>query len=162
MAQNRLFIKNMNKILHIGCGPNIIDGFINTDKRDLDITKPLPYKDNEIDAVVSSHVLSELAWRDLVIFSTEVLRVLKDDGVMRTCIPVIDNGYDLKWLLGWSNINLFSVDLLKQFFLKIGFYHTTECALNRTSSIHPEVIKVDNRPSESVYIEAYKSEKGIR
>lgn len=152
----------MKKILHVGCGPNIIDGFINTDKKDLDITKPFPYKDNEIDAVVSSHLFSELAWRDLVKFSAEVLRVLKDDGVMRACLPVIDNGYDLNWLLGRGNINLFSVDLLKQFFLKIGFYHTTECSFGRTSSIHEQVTLVDNRPNESVYIEAYKSERGIK
>jgi SAM-dependent methyltransferase len=152
----------MKKILHIGCGPNKINGFINTDREELDILEPFPYKNNELDAIVSSHVLQELTWRQLKVTASEMLRVLKPDGVMRMCSPAIENGKELEWLLGWGNINLFSIDLLEKFFLKIGFYYVVECPIGITSSIHPEVVAVDNRPSESLIVEVFKSEQGIK
>jgi len=142
-------------LLHIGCGPFKIDGFINTDK-EFDITKPWPYEDNSVDGITSMHVLIEIPWRELVFTFKEMHRVLKPDGVLRFGVPHIDSGFPLEHLLGWGNINLFSEDLLAKVLWKIGFKKIAFTDYGQTTSKHEEIVKADNRPEETLFVEAIK------
>lgn len=151
----------MSKILHIGCGFNKIDGFINTDKQELDLLKTFPYEDSEIDAIVSSHVLQEFYWRDLVHVFSEMKRVLKDDGVVRICSPHTKSGFKLDVLLGWGNVNLFNADILSDFSNLMGFRVFATMNHGKTLSKHADVIKIDNREEESIIYEIFKTKKGL-
>lgn len=144
-------------LLHVGCGKRVHDGFINSDKDTMDISKPWPYADCSVDGIASSHVLQQLTWRDLVVALRESYRVLKNGGVMRFGVPVVDlQDRDLDFLLGWNNILLFSVDLLRRVLVdKVGF-SSFEVRNYRDSTI-PKLAEVDNRADRGTfYMEVIK------
>ena len=76
----------MRKI-HIGCGPNKLDGWDNFDLPEVDITHPLPFADDSVDFLFNEHVIEHVTpqqgWR----FMAEARRVLKVGGVLRTAFP---------------------------------------------------------------------------
>ena len=106
--------------LNIGCENRKFEGFINSDKDEMDISKPWPYQDNSVDGISAMQGLQQLQWRDLTFTLREIYRVLKPDGVLRFSTVLIEK-HDLDYLLGWENINVFSFDLLKEVFKQIGF-----------------------------------------
>jgi len=111
----------MEKIfLNIGCENRKFQGFVNTDKDEMDISKPWPYQDNSVDGISAMQVLQQLHWRDLVFCLREIYRVLKPGGVLRFSTVLIEK-HDLDYLLGWENVNVFNFELIKNVFNKIGF-----------------------------------------
>lgn len=54
----------------------------------LDARKGLPYKDNTVDLIVTSHFLEHLnPFYETIPFLQECFRVLKKDGIMRVAVP---------------------------------------------------------------------------
>jgi SAM-dependent methyltransferase len=84
-------IKVMGKRLNLGCGNNILPGFVNLDISPgpgvdvvFDLSKdlkkhPLPFKDGEFSLVLASHVLEHLD--DTIGVMAEIYRVLRPGGV---------------------------------------------------------------------------------
>jgi len=157
-------------LFHIGCGGDYHKGFLNIDrsvisprgrrvKLDLifELGEKWPYQvGGFVDGIVSMHVLQQLSWRDLVTCLREAYRVLKKGGVMRFGCPMVEMvGYDLDYLLGWNNINLFSKDLLKEVFGRIGFSSFEEREFGKSAL--PILATVDNRKDRgTTYFEAIK------
>jgi predicted SAM-dependent methyltransferase len=91
--------------LHVGCGTNRFDGWINADitpRADLIIflEKKLPFKSNTLDRIYSEHVLEHVSFGAGVSFLREALRVLKPGGVIRIAMPDLDeliDGYQKDW-----------------------------------------------------------------
>lgn len=85
--------------LHLACGPNIVDGWVNIDIlkgpkiKTLDLRKPLPYKDKSVDAIFHEHFIEHLTKTEAEDFIKECYRILKVGGTMRLGWP------DLKKLL---------------------------------------------------------------
>src|SRR3990167_653820 len=82
--------------LHIGCGPQRMDGFVNCDlypssATDLlfDCTKRWPFPDNSASIIYSSHTLEHLD--DFKSFFREAHRVLREDGNMQIRVPYGDH-----------------------------------------------------------------------
>lgn len=103
--------------LNLGCGPQVLDGWVNVDyalgarlmklpllravNRKLrvfnvdwderifvhDLTKPFPWSSGSADVVYSSHTLEHLSKEDGRRFLSECHRVLRDDGVIRIVVP---------------------------------------------------------------------------
>lgn len=140
--------------LHVGCGPHKLDGFINTDT-DLDITQPLPYDTDEVDGITSMHVLIELNHRQILSFFREARRVLKPSGVLRFGVPHIHSGFNIDFLLGWGNITLLSEEVLEFMLKQAGFTIVKRCKYRETISDHPLIVEADNRPNETLYMEAF-------
>lgn len=143
-------------LLHIGCGNRRHGGFINTDKEEMDISKPWKYADNSVDGIISMQVLQQLHWRDLIVALRESYRVLKPGGVMRFGTVLLDTGLPLEFLLGFKNINLFSYDILKRVLIDhIGYSSIRLCKWRETTL--KEFIPVDNRHDRgSSYFEVIK------
>ena len=146
-----------NMILHVGCANRYYEGFVNSDKFEvwkgkkrkldlvMDLGKPWPYEDESVDGIVGMHVFQQLTWRELLVAFSEAKRVLKKGGVLRMGMPMIEIDKPLEYLLGWRNINLFSLELLKQVLVdRIGFRRFRERGYKK--SWLPELTKVDNRP----------------
>ena len=60
----------MNK-LQVASGGNHIDGWLNTEFPEVDVTKPLPYLDGEVDFVLASHIVEHLSGPQAFAFMKE-------------------------------------------------------------------------------------------
>lgn len=84
--------------LHLGCGSNIKEGYINIDKfvEHPNIGKHdifnLPYSDNSIDEIITEHLIEHIPFKDEQKFWTECHRVLKKGG------KLIMESPDMEWL----------------------------------------------------------------
>ncbi|MNK04979.1 putative S-adenosylmethionine-dependent methyltransferase [compost metagenome] len=84
--------------LHLGCGPNIKEGYVNVDKfanfpgvERWDILD-LPVADNSVDEVLNEHLAEHIPFKDEKQFWAESFRVLKKGGVLTVETP------DMEWL----------------------------------------------------------------
>lgn len=80
--------------LHVGCGPHLLPGWINTDFESdqpvdflLDITKPLPFPDACLDAIYAEEVIEHVELVDGRKFLAEARRVLRPGGALRLTTP---------------------------------------------------------------------------
>lgn len=80
-------------LLHVGCGPEHKDGFINIDLLGtsadvaLDLAQGIPLPDGSVDGIFHEHVLGHLPNRVGYRFMVESRRVLGDGGVLRVGVP---------------------------------------------------------------------------
>ena len=90
--------KDLDKLrLHIGCGTNYMENWINIDNNSdnniarldmhLDLRKPLPFSDNSVHYIYNEHFLEHLPVHDAVRALKDFLRVLRPGGVMRIAVP---------------------------------------------------------------------------
>jgi predicted SAM-dependent methyltransferase len=146
-----------------------------------DIRDGLPLDSDSIDYAVSIHALPELAYPDLVPALEELRRVLKRGGVLRLALPDLDRaiaayqrddeGYFLVprdevssrggrfivhvlWY-GYSR-SLFTADFVEELLAKAGFAGVVHCSYRTTSSRFAEIVDLDNRERESLFVEAVK------
>lgn len=76
--------------LNFGCGTNKLDGWQNFDA-EIDITRPLPFADNHADFIYAEHVVEHVDYVKALAFFAECHRVLKPGGVIRICVPSLEN-----------------------------------------------------------------------
>ncbi len=81
--------------LHVGCGKNRFEGWINADidpRADLIIflQKRLPLRTNSLERIYSEHVLEHVSYPKGVFFLKEAYRTLKPNGIVRIAIPDLD------------------------------------------------------------------------
>ena len=81
----------MNK-LNLGCGKKIKEGYVNLDLYPLpgvdvvtDITKELPFQDDEFDEIITEHVLEHVV--DLNSLLQELHRITRAGGVIKIFVP---------------------------------------------------------------------------
>lgn len=80
--------------LHLGCGPDYLDGFLNVDgnitrKKDLwlDLRNKLPFTNDSVKFIYCSHMLEHLFPTDAISLLGEMHRVLENDGRIRLAVP---------------------------------------------------------------------------
>jgi len=85
-----------NEKLHIGCGSNLINGWLNTDYfpknkavLHLDATKKFPFDDNKFQYIYSEHMIEHIAYNNAVAMLQECYRVLCGGGRIRLATPNI-------------------------------------------------------------------------
>jgi len=86
--------------LHIGCGANSLDGWLNSDYHPIsrrlihvDATKTFPFANNEFDYVFSEHMIEHFSFEQGQHMQKECWRVLKKGGKIRISTP------DLRFLI---------------------------------------------------------------
>jgi predicted SAM-dependent methyltransferase len=147
-----------------------------------DILKGLPLETGSIDYAVSNHALPEIAYPDLVPTLEELRRVLKAGGVLRLELPDLEKAVrayvagdvdyfhlipdedsktiggklvtQMVWY-GWSR-SLFTHDFVEELLMKAGFSRVNRCGYLQTASPFPEIVELDSRERESLYVEAIK------
>jgi SAM-dependent methyltransferase len=146
-----------------------------------DIRAGLPLPSDSIDYAASIHALPEIPLGDLVAVLSELRRVLKPGGVLRLALPDLDRGIraylandrdyflvpdqdaatvggklvtQLLWY-GWSR-SLFTHDFTEEILRKAGFSEVLECSFRETRSRFPEIVELDSRERESLFVEAAK------
>ena len=146
-----------------------------------DIRERLPLGTDSIDYAVSIHALPEVPYPDLTAVLQELRRVIKPGGVLRLALPDLLKGVEayqrgdrdyflipdedarkigaklvlqLTWY-GYSR-TLFTHDFIEEQLLKAGFGRVEHCAYRHTRSPYPEIVELDNREQESLFVEAIK------
>lgn len=76
--------------LHIGCGDNLLDGWLNSDLHPrskgilrLDATRPFPLADDTFTYAYSEHLLGSITFRETMTMLSECFRVLAPGGKLR-------------------------------------------------------------------------------
>ena len=146
-----------------------------------DILAGLPLEDDGIDYAVSIHALPELHLEAQVPALRELCRVLKPGGVLRLALPNLlrgvaayergDKDYflipdadaerlgsklivQLIWY-GYSR-TLFVPEFVEELLRKAGFSEVHHVGFQETQSSFPEIVSLDNREDESLFVEAIK------
>jgi predicted SAM-dependent methyltransferase len=146
-----------------------------------DIREGLPLEDGSMEYVVSIHALPELALPEQVPALRELRRVLADDGVLRLALPDLDRGIrayqtgDAGYFLvsdddarslgakfvthmlwhGYTR-TLFTADLIEELLERAGFSRIRHCGFRETASGIPDIVTLDNRERESLFVEAWR------
>ena len=146
-----------------------------------DIAQGLPLETDSIDYAASVHALPEVPYDRIVPVLAELRRVIKPGGILRLCLPDLIKGVrayergdrhyfmvpdedarsigaklvtQLIWY-GYSR-TVFTKDFIEEMLLRAGFGRVVHCEFRRTSGPYPEIVDLDNREAESLYVEAYK------
>lgn len=89
------------KKLHIGCGSNFLDGWLNTDLNwgnkvvYLNAAESFPLPDNSFDFVYNEHLFEHLNEEQQLNMLTECFRILKENGILRIATPSLNFLFDL-------------------------------------------------------------------
>lgn len=84
------------KALHIGCGSNILEGWVNTDIKAgdtvayLDAAAPFPLPNRTLDYIFSEHMFEHMPYEKGKRMLEECYRTLKPGGVLRLTMPTLD------------------------------------------------------------------------
>ena len=146
-----------------------------------DIAEGLPLATDSIDYAVSIHALPEIPYPDLLPALRELRRVLRPGGVLRLSVPDLEKGIDayrrgdrgyflvpdedmetlggklivqLIWY-GYSR-TLFVHEFLEELLVKAGFARVDQVEFRQTQSRYPDIVGLDNREQESLFVEAVK------
>ena len=137
----------------------------------LDLCKKLPFQENSIDAIFSSHVFEHLFMDEVNKLIVECFRVLKPGGVCRVVVPDLEkiiSSYSAedptRFILDIyevasrsavknSHHSAFTGSSLTKLFAGAGF---SKCmVVQYLVGICPDIYKLDNRP-DSLFFEAIK------
>lgn len=146
-----------------------------------DIRDGMPLDDNSLDYIVSIHALPMISYPDLVPVLQELRRLLKPGGVLRLCLPDVKRGIraflagdsdyflvpddDVRSLGGkfvvhmlWYgySVTMFTDDFIQELLGKAQFSQVNPCSFHQTHSPWPEIVDLDNRENESLFVEAVK------
>jgi predicted SAM-dependent methyltransferase len=146
-----------------------------------DVREGLPLDAESIDYVFSMHALQEVPFDSVVSVLGELRRVLRRDGWLRLCLPDVDKAIDayrrrdaghfripdedastlggkfvvhMLWY-GHSRL-LFTRDFAEELLLRAGFREVHQVVFGETASPWPEIVELDDREWESLYVEALK------
>jgi predicted SAM-dependent methyltransferase len=146
-----------------------------------DILEGLPLDADSIDYAVSIHALPEIPYTGLVPALQELRRVLKPGGVLRLALPDLDRAImaylnededfflipnkdaesigakfvvQMVWY-GYSR-SLFTHDFAEEIVRAAGFTDVIRCEYRETASSFPEIVELDSRERESLFVEAIK------
>jgi len=146
-----------------------------------DIRAGLPVESDYFEYIVGMHMLQDVAYPDVLAVLCELRRVLKPDGILRLGLPDLDKaiaaylrrdhryfyisdeeasslGSKLITQLVWygSVRTPFTYDFIEEWLRKAGFREVTRCAFKQTHSAYTDIVQLDNRERESLFVEAQK------
>lgn len=144
-----------------------------------DILDGLALDDASIAYAVAIHFLQDLPWPDIPKALSELKRVLKPGGVLRLALPDLDRAIDayrrrdkgyfyvpdedarsvgakLVTQIIWygSVLTPFTFDFAEELLHDAGFSAVCRCPFKQTASSHPDIVSLDNRERESLFVEA--------
>ena len=146
-----------------------------------DIQEGLPLADESLDYAVSIHAIPEIPYENIGKVLGELRRVLREGGTLRLGLPDLEKniaayqrgdrehflipdedaatlGGKLAMQLSWYGYvrTLFTYDFAEELLRKAGFSSIARREFRETGSEHPEIVDLDNRERESLFVEAVR------
>lgn len=144
-----------------------------------DIRDGLPYDTGTFDYTVTHHALQMLPWAALVPALTELRRVTTPGGWLRLSVPdlvaaihaygdgdhdhfrigddherSIDGKFCMYVTQAGSTRTVFTVPYAEELCARAGWRHVVQSAPGVTGSPWPDIVALDGRPTESIFVEA--------
>jgi predicted SAM-dependent methyltransferase len=137
-----------------------------------DLAHGIPFADDCVDFVYSSHFLEHLFRPDALRLLRETHRVLRPGGVVRVCVPDLAHAIALyrkgekeRMLADYFFVEdlesslarhkyMYDFELLARALADAGFRNIVRCAYREGRT--PDLALLDNRPEETLYVEAEK------
>jgi SAM-dependent methyltransferase len=172
--------------LHLGCGPQILDGFVNIDKYhkdpivlQCDMYK-LPFSEGTVDTIYSSHALEHLPIRHANTTLRNWSKVLRKNGYLYLAVPdleeimsiMLDENVDDNSKWNWYVYTLFGYQIRPGEFtsdsdtkaiIDQGQFHTTGFTKKRITFLLEregfkvtEIFNYDGWSTPSIWVEARK------
>lgn len=131
----------------------------------------LPFADETVDYIYSSHLLEHFFKDDARELLEDTYRVLKRDGRLRICVPDLEYAFRLyqagnkeKALSYFFRASgsgdlaqhryMYDFETLRQLLELVGFVDVKRCSYQQGNI--PDLDKLDNRPEETLFVEARK------
>jgi len=131
----------------------------------------VPFGNDAVDYLYCSHMLEHLFLEDATFLLADMHRVLKRGGRVRLAVPNLEYAVGLyqaghkQKALGYFFVSrqserferhqyMYDFDLLKSLLLSVNFHDIERCAF-QTGKV-PDIEKLDNRPGETLFVEATK------
>lgn len=146
-----------------------------------DIRSGLPIAESSLDYIVAIHVLQDLPYPDVLPALRELLRMLKPGGTLRLGLPDLDRAIDayrrgdsgyfyvpdadarslgaklVVQIIWYGSVRTpFTWGLIGELATAAGFAEVTRCAYRWTASGWPDIVELDNRQRETLFVEATK------
>jgi SAM-dependent methyltransferase len=135
------------------------------------LERGVPLDSNVADYVYSSHVLEHFHQEDAARLIADMYRVLKPGGIVRVCVPDLEiavrlyqQGHKHQALAyffapSWYDLfaqhhYMYDYELLTELLRTQGFVAIRRCQYREGAT--PDLDKLDNRPEETLYVEAEK------
>ncbi|OIQ87100.1 methyltransferase domain protein [mine drainage metagenome] len=137
-----------------------------------DLSHSVPLKDQTVDFIYSSHFLEHLFKADADRLLTDCYRALKPGGIIRISIPDLAyavsfyaRGEKERMLADYFFVEdkesflarhkyMYDFELLRNLLEKVGFSQIVRCAYQEGRT--PDIKLLDNRPEDSLFVEAVK------
>ena len=144
-----------------------------------DVQHGLALPDGAVDIAVAIHLLQDLPWGAIPPLLAELRRVLRPGGLLRIGVPDLERaiaayhrgdaayfhvpdedarslGAKLVTQITWygSVRTPFTFDYAREQLERTGFRHVVRCAYRETAHPRPEIVELDTRERESLFVEA--------
>ena len=175
----------MNR-LDFGCAFEKHEGWLGFDLNDHghnlvgDLLDGLPFPDYHFDMIAAHHSIQMIRFDDLQRGLGELRRVLKVGGVLRISVPDAELAVQ-RFLAGWDQFPIseeiertkpgrflryllwhgdarsaFTFESLTDVLNRAGFQNVRRCQFRQTCTGHPEIVDLDTREGESLFVEAIR------
>jgi predicted SAM-dependent methyltransferase len=146
-----------------------------------DIRAGLPLESDSVRYIAGMHALCELAYLDVVPALRELRRVLEPGGLLRLGLPDLDRAIaalargDAAYFhipdnetpsisgkfivqMTWYGTNrmMFNREFARELLERAEFRSVTCCQYRQTAGPFPDIVELDNRPEETLFVEAQK------
>ena len=138
----------------------------------LDVRKGLPFREKSITYIFSSHFLEHLEYCDAKKLIRIIYKILKIGGILRIAIPDLEYAISLypqekvKMLKDYFFVQenpvyskhkyMYDYELISNILLESGFRGITKCSYKNSYFDFPDINLLDNRPKDTLFVEAYK------